>query len=165
MTAHTMRSADGSRSGGILTPSGPTTAPWLVILRTALAVTGAAAVLAAAAAALAVDLNAAASSLFGWFVVVAFFGISLLVGHFVGRNNPSGAIGMFVVTYAIKVVGFAVILFLLGVPEWLDREWFALTALGAVVLWQAAEIRAFSQTRYLIFTDPPHQSREGADHA
>ncbi len=37
-----------------------------------------------------------------------FFGISLLVGHFVGRNNPSGAIGIFVATYFIKVVGFAV---------------------------------------------------------
>ena len=33
------------------------------------------------------------SSTFGGLLVMAFFAISLLVGHFVGRNNPSGAIG------------------------------------------------------------------------
>ena len=157
-----MRSSDGSRSGGYLTPSGPTKAPWLGILRTALAVTGGGAVLAAAAAALISGPEAAASSLLGWFLIVAFFGISLLVGHFVGRSNPSGAIGMFVVTYAIKVVGFAVILFMLGVPEWMHREWFALTAVGVVVLWQAAEIRAFSRTRHLIYSEAPEPVRKGA---
>lgn len=160
-----MRFADGSRSGGILNPSGPTKAPWLGILRAALVMTGIGALCAAVAAALIVNLEAAASALLGWFLIVAFFGISLLVGHFVGRNNPSGAIGMFVVTYAIKVVGFAVILFMLGVPQWLNREWFALTALGVVVLWQAAEIRAFSRTRYLIFADNPEPAGEGVKHA
>ncbi|MCC9146551.1 MULTISPECIES: hypothetical protein [unclassified Arthrobacter] len=156
-----MRSADGSRSGGYLTPSGPTKAPWLGILRTALAVTGGAAVLAAVVAALSAGAGAAASALSGWFLIAAFFGISLLVGHVVGRSNPSGAIGMFVVTYAIKVVGFAVILFGLGTPVWLHREWFALTAVGAVVLWQVAEIRAFSRTRHLIFNDAADTTPEG----
>ncbi|MCC3290569.1 MULTISPECIES: hypothetical protein [unclassified Arthrobacter] len=160
-----MRSADGTRPGGYLTPSGPTKAPWLGILWKALAVTGSAAVLAAAAAALTADLFAAASSLLGWFVIAAFFGISLLVGHVVGRRNPSGAIGMFAVTYAIKVVGFAVILFGLGTPVWLHREWFALTAVGAVVLWQAAEIRAFSTTRHLIYNDADDSSPQGGANA
>lgn len=156
-----MRSADGSRSAGRLTPSGPTTAPWLGILGRALAVSGGAAVLAAAAAAVTTDMAAAASALLGWLLIAVFFGISLLVGHFVGRSNPSGAIGMFVVTYAIKVVGFALILFGLGTPDWLHREWFALTAVGAVVLWQAAEIRAFSRTRHLIYNESPEPPREG----
>ena len=160
-----MRSPDGSRPRGFLTPSGPTTAPWLGILGKALAVTGGAAVLAAVAAAVFTGTDAAASSALGWFLIAAFFGISLLVGHFVGRRNPSGAIGMFVVTYAIKVVGFAVILFGLGTPDWLHREWFALSAVGAVVLWQATEIRAFARTRHLIFTDAAEPAREGASNA
>ncbi|MCC3276938.1 hypothetical protein LJ753_13785 [Arthrobacter sp. zg-Y20] len=160
-----MRSTDGSRTSGFLTPSGPTKAPWLGILGRALAVTGGAAVLAAASAAVFADGYAAASSVLGWFLIAAFFGISLLVGHFVGRRNPSGAIGMFVVTYAIKVVGFAVILFGLGTPEWLHREWFALSAVGAVVLWQATEIRAFAATRHLIFTEAAELSSEGASNA
>ncbi|MCC9203514.1 hypothetical protein [Arthrobacter sp. zg-Y769] len=160
-----MRSADGPRPGGFLTPSGPTTAPWLGILGTALAVTGTAAVLAAVAAGLTAGLSAAASSLLGWLLIAAFFGISLLVGHLVGRRNPSGAIGMFMVTYVIKVVGFAVILFGLGTPDWLHREWFALTAVGAVVLWQVAEIRAFSRTRHLIFSDPAEAGSKGGGYA
>ena len=160
-----MRSADGSRSGGRLIPSGPTTAPWLRILRAALSATGVAALAAALVAALAVDLNAALSSLLGCLLVVLFFGISLLVGHVVGRKNPSGAIGMFAVTYAIKVVGFAVVLFWLGAPQWLNREWFALSAVGAVVLWQAVEIRAFSRTRHLIFNDVSDSPSKGAGHA
>ena len=157
-----MRSTDGSRSGGYLTPSGPTTAPWLGILGRAVAVTGGAALLAATAAAVFTGLEAAASSVLGWFLIAAFFGISLLVGHFVGRKNPSGAIGMFVVTYAIKIVGFAVILFGLGTPVWLHREWFALTTVGAVVLWQATEIRAFARTRLLIFNETTEPARKGA---
>ncbi|MCC3273839.1 hypothetical protein MUK71_11140 [Arthrobacter zhangbolii] len=160
-----MRSEDGSRSGGYLTPSGPTAAPWLGILRAAFLLTGAAAVLAAAAAAVLTGPGAAASSLLGWFLIAAFFGISLLVGHFVGRSNPSGAIGMFAVTYAIKIVGFAAILFGLGTPEWLHREWFSLTAVGAVVLWQAAEVRAYSRTRHLIYADIPDETTKGAGHA
>ncbi|UWX96212.1 hypothetical protein N2K95_11090 [Arthrobacter zhaoxinii] len=160
-----MRSADGSRPRGYLTPSGPTKAPWLGILGTALAVTGGAAVLAAAVAALTAGISAAVSSLSGWFLIAAFFGISLLVGHVVGRSNPSGAIGMFMVTYAIKVVGFAVILFGIGTPVWLHREWFALTAVGAVVLWQVAEIRAFSRSRHLIYSDGTDTAREGGTDA
>ncbi|KAD3436348.1 hypothetical protein GD627_16245 [Arthrobacter yangruifuii] len=160
-----MRSAEGSRSGGYLTASGPTKAPWLGILRSALALSGGAAVLAAAAAAPISGPGAAASALSGWFLIAAFFGISLLVGHVVGRSNPSGAIGMFVVTYAIKIAGFAVILLVLGTPEWLHTEWFALTAVGAVVLWQFAEIRAFSRSRHLIYSDVTDTARKGGSDA
>ena len=83
-----------------------------------------------------------------------FFGISLLVGHFVGRNNPSGAIGVFVATYFIKVVGFAAVLFVLGAPAWLHARWFVAGAVTAVVLWQAAEIFGFSKARLQIYNDP-----------
>lgn len=83
-----------------------------------------------------------------------FFGVSLLVGHFVGRGNPSGAIGMFVATYFIKVVGFAVVLFVIGAPEWLHGRWFVTGAVVAVVLWQAAEIHGFSRARLQIYNDP-----------
>ena len=65
---------------------------------------------------------------------MAFFAISLLVGHFVGRNHPSGAIGLFVATYFIKVVGFAVVLFAIGSPEWLNGRWFLIGAVVTVVL-------------------------------
>jgi len=109
-------------------------------------------------------LNGAAgilSSTFGGLLVMLFFAISLLVGHFMGRNNPSGAIGMFVATYFIKVVGFAVVLFVIGAPAWLHGRWFVIGAVATVVLWQAAEIYGFSKARLQIYNDP--QPEEPSD--
>lgn len=94
-----------------------------------------------------------ASAVFGYAVVALFFGVSLLVGHFVGRSNPSGALGIFVVTYAIKVVGFAGVLFLLGAPPWLERVWFFGTAVGAVILWQIVEVTVFARSRHQLYND------------
>ncbi|ABM08429.1 MULTISPECIES: hypothetical protein [Micrococcaceae] len=99
----------------------------------------------------------ALSAAFGAVLVMLFFGISLLIGHFVGRNNPSGAVGLFVATYFIKVVGFAVVLFVLGAPEWLHDRWFLIGAVVTVVFWQAAEIYGFSKARLQIYNDPAEQ--------
>ncbi len=112
---------------------------------------GAALVLAAVAAWLLTGPAASGSALFGGVLVIAFFGVSLLLGHFVGRKNPSGALGVFVVTYVIKVVGFAVALFAVGQPAWLAGAWFFGAAVGTVLVWQVAEIVAFSRTRYLLY--------------
>ncbi|EMY34649.1 hypothetical protein D477_008338 [Arthrobacter crystallopoietes BAB-32] len=93
------------------------------------------------------------SALLGAALVVVFFGISLLVGHVVGQRNPSGAIGAFIATYILKVVGFGAALFLIGTPEWLDTTWFFIAAVAAVVVWQVAEVHAFSRVRYQIYDD------------
>jgi len=97
--------------------------------------------------------SAALGAVLGAALVVVFFAISLLVGHFVGRRNPSGAIGAFIATYVLKVVGFGAALFLIGTPDWLDTTWFFVAAVVAVVAWQAAEVFAFSRVRYQIYDD------------
>jgi len=94
------------------------------------------------------------SAVFGGGLVMVFFAISLLIGHFVGRNNPSGAVGLFVATYFVKVVGFAVVLFAIGAPQWLHSLWFIAGAVTAVVVWQAAEIFGFGKARLQIYNDP-----------
>jgi ATP synthase protein I len=99
----------------------------------------------------------ALSTAFGAALVMLFFGISLLIGHFVGRNNPSGAVGLFVATYFVKVIGFAVVLFAIGAPEWLHGRWFLIGAVVTVVFWQAAEIYGFSKARLQIYNDPAEQ--------
>ncbi|WP_423181740.1 hypothetical protein [Arthrobacter sp. NyZ413] len=96
----------------------------------------------------------ALSAAFGGVLVMVFFAISLLIGHFVGRGNPSGAVGLFVATYFVKVVGFAVVLFVMGAPAWLHGRWFVIGAVVAVVFWQAAEIYGFSKARLQIYNDP-----------
>ena len=151
----TSNADSGPASGnGPVGVSGPTRSLWLRLLALSSVAAAAGLVLCSVIAALTVGVNGALSAACGGLLVMLFFGISLLVGHFVGRNNPSGAIGMFVATYFIKVVGFAIVLFLIGAPEWLDGRWFLIGAVVAVVLWQAAEIYGFSKARLQIYNDP-----------
>ncbi|UXM90258.1 hypothetical protein [Paenarthrobacter sp. JL.01a] len=127
---------------------------WLRLLALSAAAATAATALTCVIAALMNGGQGALSAAFGSALVMLFFGISLLIGHFVGRNNPSGAVGLFVATYFIKVVGFAVVLFVLGAPEWLHARWFLIGAVVSVVFWQAAEIYGFSKSRLQIYNDP-----------
>jgi ATP synthase protein I len=150
-----MTSSDAPRPARPWIPAAePTASPWLRMLLSCLTVTGILVVLLAAAAAVFAGWSGALSALFGAAVVVAFFSLSLLVGHFVGRRNPSGAIGAFMFTYLVKVVGFAALLIFLGAPAWLDRTWFFVTAVAGVLVWQATEVIVFSRTRHQLFSDP-----------
>lgn len=153
----------GHASGtGSVALSGPTRSLWLGLLAISSAAAAGALVLTAVIAYVFNGGFGALSSLFGGAVVMAFFAISLAIGHFVGRNNPSGAIGMFVATYFVKVVGFAVVLFLIGPPAWLHERWFLIGAVVSVVAWQAAEIIGFARARLQIY-DVPQTTAGSAD--
>ena len=151
----TSNADSGPLSGnGPVGVSGPTRSLWLRLLVLSSLVAAAGLVLCSVVAVFLDGVSGALSAVLGGLLVMLFFGISLLVGHFVGRSNPSGAIGVFVATYFIKVVGFAVVLFLIGAPEWLHSRWFLTGAVAAVLLWQAAEIYGFSKARLQIYNDP-----------
>ncbi|THJ66198.1 hypothetical protein E8P82_09340 [Arthrobacter echini] len=151
--------------------SAPTASPWLRILGRSTLAGSVTALVLATAALIATSPEAASSVLLGAVLVIVFFGISLLIGHVAGASNPSGALGLFVLTYAIKVVGFGAALFILGTPAWLDPTWFFVSALVTVIVWQIAEIRTFSRIRTLRYDDeapaltpltaPKDPSREG----
>jgi ATP synthase protein I len=159
----TSNAESGPVSGnGKVGASGPTRSLWLHLLKLSSIASAAGLLLCAAAAVLLDGAEAALSSTSGGLLVMLFFGISLLVGHFVGRSNPSGAIGMFVATYFIKVVGFAIILFVVGAPEWLNGRWFVAGAVTAVVLWQAAELYGFSKARLQLYNDPENKENPNA---
>ncbi|GAB5077791.1 hypothetical protein [Arthrobacter sp. AD-310] len=158
----TSNADSGPVSGkGPVGATGPTKSLWLHLLKLSSAAAVAGLVLCAVPAAVVDGAAGAASSSLGGLLVMLFFGISLLVGHFVGRNNPSGAIGVFVATYFIKVVGFAAVLFMVGAPQWLQGRWFVAGAVTAVVLWQAAELYGFSKARLQIYNDP--ETKEASD--
>jgi ATP synthase protein I len=151
----TSNAESGPASGhGHVGASGPTRSLWLHLLKLSSGASAAGLALCAVPAALLDGAGGALSSSAGGLLVMLFFGISLLVGHLVGRSNPSGAIGVFVATYFIKVVGFAAVLFVVGAPQWLHARWFVAGAVTAVVLWQAAEIFGFSKARLQIYNDP-----------
>ncbi|BCW59371.1 ATP synthase protein I [Paenarthrobacter nicotinovorans] len=144
----------GKRGVGV---SGETPKLWLRLLFLSSAASLAGLVITSIVAGLINGSKGAFSVVFGGGLVMAFFAISLLIGHFVGRNNPSGAVGLFVATYFVKVVGFAIVLFAIGTPEWLHSRWFLIGAVVSVVLWQAAEIYGFSKARLQIYNDPEEQ--------
>ncbi|SDW35506.1 ATP synthase protein I [Arthrobacter sp. cf158] len=146
----------GRRGIGV---SGATPNLWLRLLFLSSSASLAGVVVTSIVAAIVDGHQGALSAAFGGGLVMAFFAISLLIGHFVGRNNPSGAVGLFVATYFVKVVGFAVVLFAIGTPEWLASRWFLIGAVISVVLWQAAEIYGFSKARLQIYNDP--EERKG----
>ncbi|XAS66095.1 hypothetical protein V3C33_11310 [Micrococcaceae bacterium Sec5.7] len=151
----TSNAESGHASGnGPVGVAGPTRSLWLRLLAMSSAASAVALVLVGIPAVIFNGSAGVLSSTFGGLLVMLFFAISLLVGHFMGRNNPSGAIGLFVATYFVKVVGFAVVLFVIGAPEWLHGRWFLIGAVVAVVFWQAAEIYGFSKARLQIYNDP-----------
>ncbi|MEZ2389261.1 hypothetical protein AB6813_06885 [bacterium RCC_150] len=142
-----------SDSSGVAV-SRSTSSLWLRLLFLSSTAAVLALVLAAIVAGAINGAQGALSAAFGGVLVMVFFAISLLIGHFVGRSNPSGAVGLFVATYFVKVVGFAVVLFVLGAPSWLHGRWFVIGAVVAVVSWQAAEIYGFSKARLQVYNDP-----------
>lgn len=148
--------ADSGRPSGkrVVGVSGETSNLWLRLLLLSSAAALAGLIVTSIVAAFLNGGPGALSAAFGAALVMLFFAISLLIGHFVGRNNPSGAVGLFVATYFVKVVGFAVVLFVIGTPAWLHGRWFIIGAVVAVVLWQAAEIYGFSKARLQIYNDP-----------
>ena len=159
----TSNAEPGPTSGaGDVGVSGPTKSLWLRLLIISTAAGGAALLLTSLAGLLLDGAAAGLSSLFGGILVMAFFAISLLVGHFGGRNQSSGAIGLFAGTYFIKVVGFAVVLFAIGSPDWLNGRWFLAGAVVTVVIWQAAEVYGFSKARLQLYNDP--ETTEGGTH-
>lgn len=139
-------SVGGSRSHG---------SPWLgLAAKCSAASVGAAAILAMVAFAT-TGPGAGGSVLFSAGMVIVFFALSLIAGHLAGRNNPSGAIGVFAVVYAIKIFGFAALLLWLGKPAWIVGPWFGAAGIVTVVVWQAVEVFAFSRLRLQIFDDAP----------
>ncbi|GAB3283934.1 hypothetical protein GCM10027449_27460 [Sinomonas notoginsengisoli] len=135
--------------------SGGGRTPWLGLAATSSAASAAGAILLAIAGLVASGPGAAGSVLFAAGIVIAFFALSLIAGHFAGRNNPSGAIGVFAVVYVLKVVGFAALLLWLGKPAWVAGPWFGAAGIATVVIWQTVEVLAFSRLRLQIFDDVP----------
>ncbi|WP_417233991.1 hypothetical protein [Arthrobacter sp.] len=134
--------------------SGETPSPWLSILRKCSTVTAITTVLAAFVGWLVSGLPAAGSALAAGVVVIIFFGISLGIGHLVGRRNPSATFGAFMIGYVVKVVVLGVLAFGFGTPAWLDGTWLLIGVVSAVVIWQIVELHAFSRLRLQLYNDP-----------
>ena len=135
--------------------SGSPKSPWLGLAATCSAASATTAAILAIVAFVVGGTGAGGSVLFSAVMVIAFFALSLVAGHIAGRNNPSGAIGVFAVVYVVKIVGFAALLLWLGKPAWIVGPWFGAAGIMTVVVWQVVEVLAFSRLRLQIFDDAP----------
>lgn len=150
---------------GHVTASGPTESPSWNILKKCVAVDGLAVIVMVVLAFIFTNMDGVLSVLFGSLLVIAFFGLSLLVGHLFSKKMPEAVMGIFVMTYFVKVVGFAAVLFAMGTPGWLNKPWFAGAAVACVLIWQATEVVIFSRQRFLFFNDVPAPAKEAHDSA
>ena len=163
MSASSPRPSRASRRRLSTTAAGETGSLWLRLLTLSSATAAVGLLVTAVIAAVLNGGLGALSVLCGGALVMVFFAISLLAGHFVGRNNPSGAIGLMVALYFVKVVVFGVVFLVLGAPGWLHGRWFVTAAVVTVVLWQIAELYGFSRARLLIFNEPAQAAEQGRD--
>ncbi|AIY01050.1 hypothetical protein ART_1451 [Arthrobacter sp. PAMC 25486] len=154
---------DNSAARGPLAASGPTESPSWNILKKCVAVDGLAVIVMVVLAFIFTDMDGVLSVLFGSLLVIAFFGLSLLVGHLFSKKMPEAVMGIFVMTYFVKVVGFAAVLFAMGTPGWLNKPWFAGAAVACVLIWQATEVVIFSKQRFLFFDEAAAPAKAAGD--
>lgn len=147
------KSTGNGAAPGHVVAAGPSASPSWNILKKCLVVDGIALVAMVVLALIFTNSDGVLSVVFGSLLVMAFFGLSLLVGHIFSKRMPQAVMGIFVMTYFVKVVGFAAVLFALGTPTWLNKPWFAAAAVVCVLLWQATEVVIFSKQRFLLFDD------------
>ncbi|MDP9399025.1 MAG: hypothetical protein M3P96_14950 [Actinomycetota bacterium] len=92
-------------------------------------------------------------AVFGTAVVMAFFGIGLLVSRAVARIAPELVMGIAMLTYALKVLALGGLLAAFRDTSAFSTSAFAGAVLVATVVWLAAQVRAFTRLP-LLYVEP-----------
>lgn len=145
--------ARGSKATGALVASSAPRSPWMGILKTCTTYTLGVGAVASLVLWPILGPHVAWSIAFAVGLVILFFGVSLLIAETAGRINISYALPAFLFTYVIKIFGMGFMVLFSGLPDWVHRPTFMWGAIGALVLWQIGEIRAFSKARLPVFAD------------
>lgn len=96
---------------------------------------------------------AAGSAAGGGLAVVLLSAMTLGLVDVTERHAPQLTIIAFMLGFILKLILLGTVLSIVPAPEWVSAGWAGLTALAVVVVWQTAELRAFSKLR---FTVSPH---------
>lgn len=143
----------GSKANGALVASSAPRSPWMGILKTCTAYTTSVGAAVSLVSWPILGPQIAGSIGFAAGLVIAFFGISLLIAEVAGRYRSNWSLPAFLFTYVLKVFGMGFLVLFSGLPDWVHRPAFMWAAIGSLVLWQFGEIRAFSKARLPIFED------------
>lgn len=85
----------------------------------------------------------ALGAVIGIALVVAFFGVGLLILRHTARTNPRAVMAVALMSYVVKVTLLALMLVLLGRTELFDRGAFAAATLACALAWLAGEVLTF----------------------
>ncbi len=92
-------------------------------------------------------------ALVGVAIVTAFFGISVLVVGRAARISPHVMMAAAMISYVVKIIGFAVVMILLGKSTAFNGRMLGFTALVCILAWGAAEVVTAIRLKVL-YVDP-----------
>lgn len=92
-------------------------------------------------------------ALIGVAIVTAFFGISVLVVGRAAKISPQVMMAAAMISYVVKIIGFAIVVILLGKSTAFDGRMLGFTAIICILAWTAAEVITAIKLR-LPYVDP-----------
>jgi ATP synthase protein I len=97
-------------------------------------------------------------ALIGIAVVTAFFGISVLVVGRAARISPQVMMAAAMISYVLKIIGFAIVMIVLGKSAAFNGHSLGFTALACILAWAAAEVVTTIRLKVLYVDPDGHQT-------
>ena len=110
------------------------------VVRRSAALTGAVAAVCVAICAALGGAKGLYGALIGVAIVTAFFGISVLVVGRAARISPQVMMAAAMISYVVKIIGFAIVVILLGKSTAFNGRMLGFTAIICILAWTAAEV-------------------------
>jgi ATP synthase protein I len=86
-------------------------------------------------------------------IVTAFFGISVLVVGRAAKISPHVMMAAAMISYVVKIIGFAIVMIMLGKSDAFNGRMLGFTALVCILAWTAAEVITTIRLKVL-YVDP-----------
>jgi len=123
------------------------------VVRRSAALTGAVAAVCVAVCAALGGAKGLYGALIGVAIVTAFFGISVLVVGRAAKISPQVMMAAAMISYVVKIIGFAIVVILLGKSTAFNGRMLGFTAIICILAWSAAEVVTAIRLRVL-YVDP-----------
>ena len=123
------------------------------VVRRSAALTGAVAAVCVAICAALGGAKGLYGALIGVAIVTAFFGISVLVVGRAAKISPQVMMAAALISYVVKIIGFAIVVILLGKSTAFNGRMLGFTAIICILAWTAAEVVTAIKLR-LPYVDP-----------
>jgi ATP synthase protein I len=111
-----------------------------LVVRRSAALTGAVAAVCVAVCAALGGAKGLYGALIGVAIVTAFFGISVLVVGRAAKISPQVMMAAALISYVVKIIGFAIVVILLGKSTAFNGRMLGFTAIICILAWTAAEV-------------------------